>query len=74
MTGHIADILQELHLNINPYKEVWTYWTKAAFDKKGNLRITEKSAGDDKSIYADILMKAFPDKVSSINRTSVLFC
>ena len=73
-TGHIADILPDLHINSKPYQEVRTFWTKAVFNKNGHLIITERSANDDRFIYADLLLQTFPDKVSGINRISIIFC
>ena len=70
ITGHIADILQDLHLNIKPYKDLRVYWTKALLNNKNHLVISQLLIGfstKNHMRHADVLIKAFPDKISGIN-------
>lgn len=75
-TGDIIDILQDLHINTKLYKKkvICTMWSKAVFNKHGQLIITERSANDDYHLYAEILKICFPDKISGVNRISIIFC
>ncbi len=67
LTGHITDILGDLHINIKPYKDLRLYWSKAVFNKMDHLIITEEAAPWVPVGFADILKKNFPDTVSGIN-------
>lgn len=66
-TGHITDILGDLHLNSKPYQDLRLYWTKANINSNGHLIITEEAAPWVITDFADILKRAFPDKISGIN-------
>ena len=66
-TGHIADILGDLHINIKPYANLRLYWPKAIFNNTGHLIITEEAAPWIPPGFADIFKKTFPDKISGIN-------
>ena len=69
ITGHIADILQDLHINAKSYNNLRVYWTNAKFNKNGHLIINELfgNYGERYKTFADILINAFPDKISGIN-------
>lgn len=66
-TGHITYILGDLHLNSKPYQDFRLYWTKAHINNKGHLIITEEAAPWVGTNFADILKRAFPDKIAGIN-------
>ena len=66
-TGHISDILEDLHINTKPYIDQRVYWTRAVFNKKGHLIITEEAAPWIEVNFADFLKHTFPDRISGIN-------
>ena len=73
---HISKVLDGLHMNSRISSKYNVFWTKAVFNRSGKLVITEYYGNFRNMFYspfADMIQKAYPDKVRSVNRKEIAY-